>query len=134
MLSEAKSDFKVAYDSFRDTVATSDRDGNRIWLNPQKPKGKLYNARTILSIVYLFVFFALPFVKVNGHPVFLLNIIERKFILFGQIFWPQDFFIFGLGMVVSIVFIALFTVVFGRVLCGWACPHTGFKEMVFPRI
>ena len=134
MLSEAKSDFKVANDSFRDTVATSDRDGNRIWLNPQKPKGKLYNARTILSIVYLFVFFALPFVKVNGHPVFLLNIIERKFILFGQIFWPQDFFIFGLGMVVSIVFIALFTVVFGRVFCGWACPQTVFMEMVFLRI
>jgi len=134
MLGEAKADFRTANNSFRDTVATADKEGNRIWLNPQKPKGKLYNARTILSIVYLLVFFTLPFIKVNGHPIFLLNIIERKFILFGQIFWPQDFFIFGLGMVVSIVFIALFTVVFGRVFCGWACPQTIFMEMVFRRI
>jgi cytochrome c oxidase accessory protein FixG len=134
MLGEAKFDFRTTTSSFRDTVATSDKEGNRIWLNPRKPKGKFYNARTVLSLVYLLVFFSLPFVKVNGHPVFLLNILERKFILFGQIFWPQDFFIFGLGMVVFIVFIALFTVVFGRVFCGWACPQTVFMEMVFRRI
>ena len=82
--------------TFRDKVATVDKEGKRIWVFPQKPKGKLYNARTWLSILYLAVFFALPFVHVNGHPVFLINILERKFILFGQIFWPQDFFIFRL--------------------------------------
>ncbi len=121
-------------DSFRDKVATVDRDGKRIWINPTKPKGKLYNARTIVTMVYLIIFFSLPFVKVNGHPFFLINILERKFILFGQIFWPQDFFLFGLGMVIFIVFIALFTVVFGRVFCGWACPQTIFMEMVFRKI
>lgn len=123
-----------AQTSFRDKVATADKEGKRIWLFPTKPKGKLYNARTLLSIVYLLVFFTLPFIKVEGHPVFLMNVLERKFILFGQIFWPQDFFIFGLGMVVFIVFIALFTVVFGRVFCGWACPQTIFMEMVFRKI
>src|SRR5690606_33544 len=60
--------------------------------------------------------------------------LERKFILFGQIFWPQDFFIFGLGMVIFVVFIALFTMIFGRIFCGWACPQTIFMEMVFRRI
>lgn len=120
--------------SFRDKVATVDKEGKRLWVFPTKPKGKLYNARTWLSLLYLAVFFSLPFVKVNGHPFFLINILERKFILFGQIFWPQDFFIFGLGMVVFIVFVALFTVVFGRVFCGWACPQTIFMEMVFRRI
>jgi len=64
----------------------------------------------------------------------LLNVLERKFILFGQIFWPQDFFIFALGMILFIVFIALFTVVFGRVFCGWACPQTVFMEMIFRRV
>lgn len=123
-----------AQGSFRDKVATADKEGKRIWLFPTMPKGKLYNARTLLSIVYLIIFFTLPFIKVEGHPLFLMNVLERKFILFGQIFWPQDFFIFGLGMVVFIVFIALFTVVFGRVFCGWACPQTIFMEMVFRRI
>lgn len=120
--------------SFRDKVATIDKEGKRIWLFPTKPKGKLYNARTLLSVLYLGVFFTLPFVEVEGHPLFLMNVLERKFILFGQIFWPQDFFIFGLGMVVFIVFIALFTVVFGRVFCGWACPQTIFMEMIFRKI
>lgn len=120
--------------SFRDKVATVDQSGKRIWIFPQKPKGKYYNARTVLSVLYLVVFFVLPFIKVKGHPLFLINILERKFILFGQIFWPQDFFIFGLGMVLFIVFIALFTVVFGRVFCGWICPQTIFMEMVFRKV
>jgi cytochrome c oxidase accessory protein FixG len=120
--------------SFRDKVATVDQKGKRIWMFPHKPHGKLYNARTWISAIYLLVFFGLPFIKVNDHPVFLINILERKFILFGQIFWPQDFFIFALGMVVFIVFVALFTVVFGRVFCGWACPQTVFMEMVFRKI
>lgn len=120
--------------SFRDKVATVDKDGKRVWVYPTKPKGKLYTARTWATLAYLVIFFALPFIKVNGHPLFLINVLERRFILFGQIFWPQDFFIFGLGMVLFIVFIALFTVVFGRVFCGWACPQTIFMEMVFRKI
>ena len=120
--------------SFRDRVATVDAQGKRVWIYPQKPKGRLYNYRTLLSIVYLATLFGLPFIKVQGHPLFLFNVLERRFILFGQIFWPQDFFIFGLGMVVFIVFVALFTVVFGRVFCGWACPQTIFMEMVFRKV
>ena len=119
---------------FRDKVATVDKDGKRIWVYPTQPKGKLYNARSVLSIIYLVVFFGLPFVKVDGHSFIMINVLQRKFILFGKIFWPQDFFIFGLGMVVFIVFIALFTVVFGRVFCGWACPQTIFMEMVFRKV
>lgn len=121
-------------ESFRDSVATINKQGKRNWIFPSKPKGKLYNLRTLLSIFYLIALVSLPFIKINHHPLFLINILERKFILFGTIFWPQDFFIFGLGMVIFIVFIALFTVVFGRVFCGWACPQTIFLEMVFRKI
>ncbi|MEZ5017552.1 MAG: cytochrome c oxidase accessory protein CcoG [Flavipsychrobacter sp.] len=124
----------VDQSAFRDKVATVDKQGKRVWVFPQKPKGWYYNARTWLSVLYLIVFFGLPFVKVNGRPLFLLNILERKFIIFGQIFWPQDFFIFGLSMILFIVFIALFTVVFGRVFCGWVCPQTIFMEMVFRKV
>lgn len=125
---------EVQETSFRDRVATIDKEGKRVWIFPQKPKGKLYNRRTLFTLFYLVIFFGLPFIKVNGHPIFLINILERKFILFGQIFWPQDFFIFGLGMVVFVVFITLFTVVFGRIFCGWICPQTIFMEMVFRKI
>lgn len=120
--------------SFRDSVATINQQGKRNWIFPTKPKGKLYNLRTYLSWVYLTILFGLPFIKVNGQPLFLANILERRFILFGVVFWPQDFFIFMLGMLTFILFIVLFTVIFGRVFCGWACPQTIFLEMVFRKI
>lgn len=120
--------------SFRDSIATIDKDGKRAWIFPTKPFGKLYNYRSYLSWIYLIVLFGLPFIKLNGEPLFMINVLERKFILFGMIFWPQDFFIFGLGLLIFIVFIALFTVIFGRVFCGWACPQTIFMEMLFRKI
>lgn len=120
--------------TFRDAVATISVEGKRNFILPKKPKGRMYNLRTRFSIVYLLLFFGLPFIKVHGEPLLLLNIVERKFIIFGMIFWPQDFFIFGIAMLTFIVFIILFTVVFGRVFCGWACPQTIFMEMVFRKI
>lgn len=124
----------LTQEAFRDSVATISKEGKRNFIYPKKPKGKLYNLRTIFSIFYLVVFFTLPFIKVNGEPLLMFNILERKFILFGMIFWPQDFFIFGIGMITFIVFVILFTVVYGRVFCGWACPQTIFMEMVFRKI
>lgn len=78
--------------------------------------------------------FSGPFWKWNGHAMFLFNVLERKFIIFGIPFWPQDFFLFVLAMLTFFVFIILFTAVFGRVWCGWACPQTIFLEMVFRKI
>ncbi|MEO6541785.1 MAG: cytochrome c oxidase accessory protein CcoG, partial [Ferruginibacter sp.] len=121
-------------ESFRDSVATINSDGKRNFINPKKPAGKLYNLRTWFSIAYLVVFFTLPFIKVNGGPLFLFNVLERRFIFFGMTFWPQDFFIFAIGFLTFVVFVILFTVVFGRVFCGWACPQTIFMEMVFRKI
>ena len=120
--------------SFRDSIGTITRKGGRNYIHPRKPSGPLYDKRTVASLVYLAVFLTLPFLKVNGEPLFLFNVLKRKFILFGQIFGPEDFFIFMLGMLTFMVFVILFTVVFGRVFCGWACPQTVFMEMVFRKI
>jgi len=78
--------------------------------------------------------FRYPFLKINDEPLILLNVLERKFILFGVTFWPQDFHLFVLVMITSIVFIFLFTAVFGRLFCGWICPQTIFMEMLFRKI
>jgi cytochrome c oxidase accessory protein FixG len=121
-------------ESFRDSISTINKEGKRAWIFPTKPHGTFYNFRTYFTWLYLIVLFATPFIKYNGEPLFLFNVAEKKFILFGAIFWPQDFFIFGLGMLIFIVFIALFTVVFGRLFCGWACPQTIFMEMIFRKI
>lgn len=136
-MSEPTSSFEKLPDptgSFRDTVATISSDGKRNWIYPKKPKGDLYNKRTAVSIFFLILLFTGPFMKINGHPFMLFNILERKFILFGIAFWPQDFHLFVLAMLTFIVFIILFTALFGRIWCGWACPQTIFMEMVFRKI
>lgn len=120
--------------SFRDRLATIDEHGKRKWVFAQQPKGRFYKWRTWLSYVYFGLFFGLPFVKYNGQPLFLFNVTKAKFIVFGKIFWPQDFFIFGLAMVTFIVVIILFTAAFGRLFCGWACPQTVFMEMLFRKL
>ncbi|MGZ5253931.1 MAG: cytochrome c oxidase accessory protein CcoG, partial [Flavitalea sp.] len=120
--------------SFRDRIATVDEKGKRKWIFAQKPKGKFYNIRTYVSWFFFILFFSLPFIEVKGRPLFLFNITQAKFILFGQVFWPQDFFIFGLIMVTFIIFIVLFTAAFGRLFCGWVCPQTIFMEMFFRKI
>lgn len=124
----------VEHESFRDTSSLITKEGKRNFVYPKKPKGKLYNARTIFSIVLLGILFGFPLIKIDGHPFMLFNILERKFIVFGLAFGPHDFYIFGLATISFIVFIFLFTVIFGRVFCGWACPQTVFLEMVFRKI
>ena len=37
-------------------------------------------------------------------------------------------------MIAGVIFVALFTVAYGRIFCGWMCPQTIFMEMVFRRI
>lgn len=135
---EVHSDFlqKMEEDTeaYRDSIATVDKDGKRIWLYPKKPSGRYYNARTIVSFIFLAIFLVLPFIKYNGEQLFLFNVLERKFIFFGILFTPQDFHLFVLVLLTFFVFIILFTVVFGRLFCGWVCPQTVFMEMFFRRI
>ncbi len=120
--------------SFRDHLATLDNKGKRLWVYAKKPKGKLTNYRTLVGIILLIFLFAGPFLKINGNPFLLLNFIERKIVILGMQFWPQDFHLFFLAMLSLFVFIILFTTTYGRVWCGWTCPQTIFMEFVFRRI
>lgn len=121
-------------ESFRDHLATITNEGKRKWIYPKKPSGRFYNARTIVSIFLILFLVIIPFIKVNGHSFLLLDILNRNFILFSVPFGPHDFHLFALAIIALVVFIILFTVVFGRVFCGWACPQTIFMEMVFRKI
>ena len=121
-------------DDYRDHISTVDAAGKRVWLYPKKPVGKFYDYRKWLSYGLLMLLFAGPWLRLNGLPLLMWNLVERKFIILGQIFWPQDFFILLLATLTFLVFIILFTVVYGRVFCGWVCPQTIFLEMVFRRI
>ena len=121
-------------DAFRDTIGTMDKDGVRKFIYPKKPSGKFYDYRKWVSYFLLLILVANPFIKINGNQFMMFNVLERRFNIFGFPFWPQDFYLFVLFMIVGVVFVILFTVIFGRIFCGWICPQTIFLEMVFRRI
>lgn len=125
---------QIGKEEFRDRLATVSETGGRNWIHAKKPKGRFYNARSIVAVFLLAFFFSGPFITINGNPLLLINILERKFVIFGVAFWPQDLHLLVFGMLTFIVFIVLFTAIFGRLFCGWACPQTIFLEMVFRRI
>ena len=121
-------------EKFRDTIGTVNKEGKRSWVYPKKPSGIFYKYRTYVSYFLLVILLASPFVKINGNQFLLFNVLERKFNIFGFPFWPQDFHLLVVSMIIGVVFIILFTVVFGRIFCGWICPQTIFLEMVFRKI
>lgn len=120
--------------SFRDRITTVDEKGKRKWFYPKKPKGPWYSKRILVSYLFLLLLIVLPFLKYKGEPLFMLNILERKFIILGTVFTPQDTHLFAIGMIMFLIFVVFFTFVFGRLFCGWICPQTVFMEMVFRRI
>jgi cytochrome c oxidase accessory protein FixG len=119
---------------FRDSIATIDEKGKRAWVFPKKPSGKFYKYRKLVSYFLIAFLFLSPFIKINGNQFLMFNVLERRFNIFGFPFWPQDFYLFVISMLIGVVFITLFTVAFGRIFCGWICPQTIFMEMVFRRI
>lgn len=117
-----------------DGLLAGKENSKRQWIYPLIRKGPYYKWRSLVSYFYLIIFFAGPFIRIKGQPLLLLNVIDRQFVLLGQVFWPQDIFLFMLASLVFLVCIVLFTIAFGRIFCGWICPQTIFMEMVFRKI
>jgi len=124
----------IDWQDFRDHLATADKEGHRQWIYAKQPQGRFYRWRTWLSWLLLTILFVGPFVRINGNPLLLVNIIERRFSILGQIFWPQDIAIFAVAMLIFLTGIIVFTTAFGRLWCGWTCPQTLLMEMVFRKI
>ncbi len=121
-------------EQFRDSIGTINKEGKRSWVYPKKPSGIFYKYRTYVSYFLLIILLSSPFIKINGNQFLLFNVLDRKFNIFGFPFWPQDFHLLVISMIIGVVFVILFTVVFGRIFCGWICPQTIFLEMVFRKI
>lgn len=126
-----KEEEKFYEETFRDTITTVDKAGKWRWIYAIKPKGRWYNIRKVAAYLYFLLFVLVPFIKLDGNPLLMINILDSKFSILGKMFWPHDMFIFAILMIALIVFIVLFTIAFGRLFCGWACPQTIFLEFIF---
>ncbi|MFO0574840.1 MAG: cytochrome c oxidase accessory protein CcoG [Polyangia bacterium] len=117
-----------------DKLHVLDERGGRRYIYPADVQGRFTRWRPRVFALLLLIYLALPWITVNGHPAVFINILERRFYLFGKVFNAQDFFylffvVSGVGFVL-IVLAALF----GRIFCGWACPQTVLLEGIYRRI
>ncbi len=124
----------IQEESFRDTIATVNEEGRRNRIFPKRVTGRFALARKYVAWILLVFLFTAPWMTVGGQPLLLLDVLGRKFVLFGQIFRPADTFIFVLLMISGVLSVIVFTVAFGRIFCGWICPQTIFLEQVFRKI
>ena len=122
------------HETFRNELASVHKDGRRKWVYARQPSGRFYRRRTVLSWFLLVFLFAAPFIEVAGQPLVLLNFLDRRFVLVGLVFWPQDFYLVVLLALTILLTLALSTAAVGRIWCGWLCPQTVFMEMLFRRI
>lgn len=112
-------------------LSTLEKDGSRRWLRPKLSSGRLLKWRRVVAYVLIAIFTLIPFLKLNGKPLVLLDIVRRKFTLFGYTFLPTDSLLLAVFAVGSLISIFLLTAFLGRVWCGWACPQTVYMEFVF---
>ncbi len=118
-------------DESRSILPTLNDDGSRKWIKPRVSKGRFLTARRIVAYALIGLFAILPLLRVNGRPLILLDISARRFHILGTTFYPTDTLLLALLMVGAFLSIFWFTVVFGRVWCGWACPQTVYMEFLF---
>lgn len=126
--------FVEEHQTFRDELASIARDGRRRWIYARQPSGRFYRWRTIVSWFLLAFLLLAPFITFRGQPLVLLNVLERRFVFLGVVFWPQDFYLVVLIALCVLLALALSTVAVGRVWCGWLCPQTVFMEMLFRKL
>lgn len=106
----------------------------RPWLYVADVKGRFQRARGWVGALLLVFFLVVPWIRIRGHPVLLLDLVHGRFAVGGFAFWAHDLplVIFALGG--AALLLAFVTATLGRAWCGWGCPQTVFVTQVFRRI
>ena len=92
-------------------------------------RGLFDNWRIGLVFFTQLLFYGGLWLEWNGRQAILLHMIERKFYIFGMVFWPQDVIYLAALLIVSAYALFLVTAIAGRMFCGYACPQTVYTQL-----
>jgi len=98
-------------------------------LNARPVAGRWRNLRSAANLALIAILFGIPWIRIGGEPLVLLDIPARKFHVFGLVIFPQELYFLWLILAVLALALFFFTALFGRVWCGWACPQTVFTDV-----
>ena len=96
---------------------------------PREVHGIFAALRILAMVVLLGLYYGLAWVNWDGHQAVLFDLPARKFYIFGLTFWPQDFFLLAMLLIVAAIALFMFTALAGRLWCGYACPQTVWTEI-----
>ena len=96
---------------------------------PREIDGRFQRWRTIAVFWLLGMFYAFPWISIGGQQLVLFDLPARRFHVFGMTFWPQDFYLLTLLLIIAALSLFFFTAVAGRLWCGYACPQTVWTEV-----
>jgi cytochrome c oxidase accessory protein FixG len=96
---------------------------------PREIEGRFNRLRVAATIVLLGLFYAVPWLRWDGHQAILFDLPARKFYIFGLTFFPQDFFLLTWLLIIAALSLFFFTALAGRLWCGYACPQTVWTEI-----
>ncbi len=98
-------------------------------LYPRAIQGTFNNLRWVMVALTQLLYYGLPWITWESRPAVLLNLVERKFYIFGLVLWPQDFIYLTALLLTSAFSLFLFTAIAGRLFCGYACPQTVYTSI-----
>ncbi|GJM08042.1 MAG: ferredoxin [Lysobacteraceae bacterium] len=96
---------------------------------PRETKGRFQFLRKLAVFVLLGLFYVSPWLQWAGRQAVLFDLPARRFHVFGLTFWPQDFILLALLLIIAAVSLFFFTALAGRLFCGYACPQTVWTEV-----
>ena len=96
---------------------------------PRAVHGWFARWRWALVWITQLIFYGLCWIEWNGRQAVLFHLVERKFYIFGWVFWPQDVLYLAILLIISAYGLFLFTAIAGRLWCGFACPQTVYTEV-----
>ena len=96
---------------------------------PREVHGTFAALRVTAVSVLLGLFYGVCWLRWDGHQAVLFDLPARKFYVFGLTFWPQDFLLLTLLMMLAALSLFFFTALAGRLWCGYACPQTVWTEV-----
>ena len=112
-------------------LPTLNEDGTRRWLRPKPSHGKFWHRRRGVAYALMVIFFIIPYLRLSGKPLVLLDLPRRQFTLFGTTFLPTETLLLMLLLLSLVISVFLITALAGRAWCGWSCPQTVYMEFLF---
>ena len=96
---------------------------------PREVHGLFAALRIAGVFILLGLYYIIPWLEWEGTQLVLFDLPDRKFHIFGAVFWPQDFFYLALLLIIAALSLFFFTALAGRLWCGFACPQTVWTEV-----